>query len=667
MREREQISRRGLTWVLITQTAILAPHLIHAPVWLWVLWLLVTLWRVQIFRGAWRFPSRTIKVVLIAVACFALLVTLRGRFDMQGMVVLLLVGFILKLLEMKKRRDFIALCYLGFFVISTQFLFFSDLLAATYGLICIVLMTTSLLAVNQWLGQQQIGRSLRISSGILLQALPLMLLLFVVIPRMGPLWAVPNSSAAAKTGISDTMAPGDFNQLMTSNELAFRVNFFDANPRLSQLYWRALVFSRFDGRRWSQTHTQLMSSNLRWSASAAQEWLGAADFYGTPLRYEIIMEPSSYPWLFSLSIPRQWSDDAGLAYDLRLQHRRPISHKLQYRVTSHVDYRYQATGLPDWQLSQELSLPSQGNSRTREIARAWLQEEGGNPERLMQRLLAYYRENFTYTLRPPLLGEDSVDEFLWESRAGFCEHFSSSFTFFMRAAGIPARVVVGYQGGDYNARENYWVVRQRDAHAWAEIWLDAKGWVKVDPTAAVAPERIERGIDFSLNAEDSRLLGNAFSRQSRWIYELQMRWDAVNYQWTRWVLNYDNARQEQLLSQWLGGMEPWRLTAFVLGSGALLMLSLSVRLLWRRRRHHDPADQQYLRFSQKLAPLGLARRRGEAPRDHARRVAETRPDLARAARSIAGFYELVHYAGNRNALPDLQRAVHQFKPSSSIN
>src|SRR5690606_34159588 len=201
---------------------------------------------------------------------------------------------------------------------------------------------------------------------------------------------------------------------------------------------------------------------------------------------------------------------------------------------------------------------------------------------LLQKLLAHYRDNFTYTLRPSLLGKDSVDEFLWQTQEGFCEHFSSSFVFFMRAAGIPARVVVGYQGGELNALNNYWVVRQRDAHAWAEIWLEGRGWIRVDPTAAVAPDRIERGIDYSLNEEDSLLLGNSFARHSDWINQLSMRWDVINYNWSRWVLNYNRDKQQQFWSSWLGGLEPWRITLFILGVGAVILLALSANLLLRR-------------------------------------------------------------------------------------
>lgn len=667
MRETEQISRTGLAWILVSQAAILAPHVSHAPLWLWAIWLPVIVWRIQIFRGAWNFPGRLIKVLLVGACCAGLLLTLRGKFGMQGMVSLLLVGFILKLLEMKKRRDFLAVCYLGYFVIATQFLFFSNLFAAIYGLACLFLLTTSLLAVNQSLAQQKFWRSLRLAGGLLLQAIPLMLLLFFVLPRVGPLWSVPLSGASAKSGMSDSMSPGDISELMSSDELAFRATFLEGLPRIPQLYWRGLVFSQFNGRRWSQAHTQISRSNLRWTPEAAQEWFSNIDLNGPEFHYEIIMEPSYQPWLFTLDVPRNWDSDIGMGYDLRLQKKGFVSQRFQYRVTSVLDYRYQASGLPEWQHRQELGLPPGSNPETRNTAQIWMRE-AGSAEALIARVLSHYRESFTYTLQPSLLGEHSVDEFLWQTRAGFCEHFASSFVFFMRAAGIPARVVVGYQGGSYNKQENYWVVRQRDAHAWAEVWLEGKGWIRVDPTAAVAPERIERGIDFSLSEEDSLLLGNLFARRSSVLNQLSMRWDAVNYHWSRWVLNYDNSRQQQLLSSWLGGTDLWRIALLVLVVGAAILMSLMVNLLWRRRptfKHRE--DYYYARFNRKLmARIGLGREVGEAPRDFALRIIAVRPDLSESINQITKLYELASYSGNQHALADLARAVTRFSPASVV-
>lgn len=664
MRELEQISRRALVWLLVAQLAVLIPHAWQAPVWLWGVWSLVVVWRWQIFRGAWNYPARFIKVVLVGCCSVLLILSFSGTFAMQFMVCLLLVGFLLKLLEMKRRSDFLLVCYLGYFVIATQFLFSSELFSAAFGLLAIILLTAALLAVNQSLAQQKIFRNLYLGGGLVLQALPFMLLLFVVLPRLGPLWSIPSNTSAAKTGMSNSMSPGDFNELMKSNELAFRATFIQGTPKSSELYWRGLVFSHFDGRRWSQTMAQTTYSALRWTSTDAQEWLKHLSYNGSALHYEIIMEPSYQPWLFSLTAPQEWSDDIGIGKDLWLQKRSPISQRIQYSVTSVLDYHYEIDQLEDWQLRQELSLPKDINPETRKIAQAW-RAEAQSPEALIQRLLANFQARFTYTLQPKRLGTHSVDEFLWQTQAGFCEHFASSFVFFMRAAGIPARVVVGYQGGEFNAKEGYWVVRQRDAHAWSEVWLQGKGWVRIDPTAAVAPERIERGIDYSLSEEDSRLLGNALSRNSKFINDLYLRWDAINYNWSRWVLNYDNDKQNRLLEKWLGtNITPMRIAIFVVSVGAVIVLVLLILLMWRTQKvSREPADNYYLAFSHKLARIGMVRSIGEAPWAFAQRVNQQYPRLTEQVNNITQLYEWISYDNQQAALSELASAVRQFSPS----
>ncbi len=658
----EQISRRGLAWLLIAQAFILAPHAYHAPLWLWGVWLPVVIWRWQIFRGAWSYPGFWLRLMLVSICAVGLYLALRGKFGMQAMVCLLLVGFILKLLEMRRKRDFLVLCYLGYFVIATQLLFFSEVYAALYALLCLFLLTTALLAVNQSSQSQGNWRSAGLAGGLLLQAVPLMLLLFLALPRFGPFWAVPLNTAAAITGMSDSMSPGDISDLMQSDQVAFRVTFSGENPRQSQLYWRGLVFSHFDGRRWTQTLQQRSWGELGWAAdSTTREWMANVDYQGEAVDYDVIMEPSNQPWLFSLAAPRSWSSQIGLGRDLWLQRNRPVNQRIQYSVTSHPTYLFARQGLSEQQLRQELSLPADINPRTLETARAWM-AEAGSVDALINRLLAYFNREFTYTLKPGVLGEHGIDEFLWENRRGFCEHFSSSFAVFMRAAGVPARVVVGYQGGGFNARENYWVVRQRDAHAWTEVWLAGRGWVMIDPTAAVAPERIERGIDYSLSDEDAELLGNSLARSSSFIGDLALRWDALNYQWARWVLNYDAGRRQHLLGRWLGNTDAWRVTLMLLGAGGVIILGLALYLLRQPTAPLSPWDRQYRYFQRKLARVGLVRAAGEAPRDFAHRVASLHPQLAPELERITRLYELAAYSGNPQVVPDLTRAVQAFKP-----
>lgn len=659
MSETEQIPRTSLTWVMLAQLVILLPHISHAPIWLWAIWLGVMLWRWEIFRGAWDFPGVWVKLVLMLVAGIGLAVSYGGSFGKDAMVSLLLVAFMLKLLELRRRRDMLVLCYLGYFVAATQFLFFSNILAGIYGLFSIAVVTATLLSAHQSLGQYRFWRTLKSTSLLLLQAFPLMLILFLVAPRIGPLWAVPQETNSASTGMSDSVAPGDIANLARSNALAFRVSFEGAAPAPRELYWRGLVLSDFDGRQWRQSQRQQMEQLVDWPGRPESAWRDQIRYLGGSTTYEIILEPSRRPWLFSLSAPAQWSEQIGLGPEFRLQKREPIFQRTKYQVTSYLDYRYQPTGLADWEWRQELQLPGESNPQTVEQARTW-RREAASDQALIDRLLNHYRASFRYTLQPQTLGRHTVDEFLWQTQEGFCEHFASSFVFFLRAAGIPARVVVGYQGGELNPLENYWMVRQREAHAWAEVWQEGRGWVRYDPTAAVAPERIEQGLDDSLSTEQEYLEGE-FGGDIALLNQLRLRWDLVNYRWSRWVLEYDQGLQSDLLSDWLGGTDPWRIALFVVLGGGFVMGLIVLVLLWRQRaRYAHPGDRYYALFCRKLARQGLARHSGEAPRDYARRVSEHNPALADQVRRVTHCFELVNYAGNRAALADLRRAVREL-------
>jgi len=661
MAEADQIPRNSLAWLLLAQLIILLPHSLHAPAWLWLGWGLVVLWRWQIFRGAWGFPSVLLRLALIVLFAGVLLLQYGAKLDINTMVVLLLAGFMLKLLELRRRRDLLLSCYLGYFVTATQLLFHQGPLAAGYALLSIWALTTTLLAAHQSLHQSHFWRSPRRAGVLLLQAIPLMLLMFLILPRFGAFWSVPSDRHTASTGVSDSMSFGDISELAQSNALAFRVTFEGAVPPPRDRYWRGLVFSQFDGRSWQRATWQQDQQWVAWSARAATRWLSDIEFRGRELSYQVMLEPTQEPWLYALSAPRGWDSELGLGPEFRLQRREPVRERLAYEVRSALDYRYQPEGLPPWQRRQELQLPAEGNPRTRARARAW-RKQAGSDQALVARLLDHYRSSARYTLRPQRLGRNTVDEFLWDTQEGFCEHFAGSFVFFLRAAGVPARVVVGYLGAEANPVEDYWIVRQRDAHAWAEVWLEGRGWVRVDPTAAVAPERIERGLDWSLSEEDRTLLDRGLGSDLAFFNRIQLHWDAFNYQWHRWVLDYDEDKRKQLLEDWLGGSQIWRLAlGLSLGAG-LLILGLLVALLMKQRpRFRYPADRQLHRLSRKVARNELVRQPGESARAYTQRLAEVYPDSASELARIARLYELVQFAGNQSALPDLRKAVAQLR------
>ncbi|MES2674805.1 MAG: DUF3488 and transglutaminase-like domain-containing protein [Pseudomonadota bacterium] len=680
------ISRNSLLWLFVIQIFVLAPHLLRAPLWIAVVWLGVVVWRWRIFQGAGNYPRKLHKTFIVFICSAGLVVSLGLSFNFMSMISLLLVGFILKLLEVKNRKDFILLVYIAFFILATQFIEFNHFVAAVYGFFCLVLLCTLLMqlylnpvlqgnALDAHTLQQKgtlknLWLTLSPSVFILLQAIPFMFILFIVMPRLGSFWSVP-SPQHAKTGMSDSMSPGDISELIQSDELAFRVAFDGEIPANEKLYWRSLVFSTFDGRRWSQTSATKNPQQFIPQSSSAfsppkQSWWKQVEHLGDKTTYDIIVEPSGRLWLYVLAAPEVWSGKLILGDDLHLQATSPITQRMSYKVTSALHYRLEASGEDPAALNQNLQLPRQGNPETRRVAREWF-AEAGSTEKLIEKVFNYYQESFFYTLRPPSLDEDSVDDFLWQSRRGFCEHFSSSFVFFMRAAGIPARVVVGYQGGELNSIENYLVIRQRDAHAWAEVWIHGRGWVFVDPTAAVSPERIQRGIADSLNATDQRLLSRRFGSSFKLLTSLRYQWDALNFRWIRWVMNYDSSLQSSLLNKLLHNVNPLRLALLILGAGGIAVMLIFAVLFFRS--HHKKLSSIerstqliYRQLAKKLKQCGVVPEPGETPRHLVLRAVNLRPDLAPVLHPIIDLYEQLVYAENLIALPQLQHNLAKFSP-----
>jgi transglutaminase-like putative cysteine protease len=495
-----------------------------------------------------------------------------------------------------------------------------------------------------------------------------MLVMFIVMPRMGSLWAVPQPKSAT-TGVSDSMSPGDMTRLGRSGDVAFRVEFDGPIPEQSQLYWRGLVFSGFDGRRWDQQGPWGYNDGkfLQWSDETLEDWNKVIVRHGEPLAYQITLEATNSPWLFALSTPVPQSSTIALSRDFRLVNREPVTSKLQYSVNSWLNNQLEPERLPGWRSKLELAIPAGFNPRTMAVAQQWRQE---TPDTLalINRLLALYNREFIYTLRPPVLGKHTVDEFLWGTKKGFCEFFASSFVFFMRAAGVPARVVVGYQGGERHPTKNYLLVHQYDAHAWAEVWIQGRGWLRVDPTAAVAPERIEMNFADLFGEQDDFLAESPFSlerlRHIDWLNTLRLKLDSLDYAWAKWVLGYDN-RQNDFLIGLLGSISPRRIALFLLVAGGIALLPVFIMLyLSREKNTRDQLDRLFLQFCSRLEKMGLPRKPGEGPRDYAQRIRLQAPGLAEQVASLTRLYERARYDEEQGATITLfKEALKVFKPS----
>lgn len=648
----EYLARDKLAWLLVMQAMLILPLLFNLPFWLWLVWAIAAFWRTQMFRGRWGAPGSLVKTLLALICAGGLFASYGGKTGTETMVGLLVCAFSLKLLEVNSARDAQLLVFIGFIITSTQFLFSQTPQAAAYVILCVVLLLASWRSL--YLTHVQ-STGLRFKRGgmILLHALPIMLVMFVVIPRLGPLWAIPNQQVA-KTGFSDSLSPGDLGNLALDQSPAFRVEFTNQPPSANQLYWRGLVLDAFDGRTWRMRDSWGVQARNPADDSSIKREL---------TNYSIIVEPHGQPWLFSLMAAQRvenTSNSIRITADSLLLNHIPIAQRMRYQVTSALQLEWpEPPQLNKQQRDNYTRLPRDGNPQTRALAESW-RSQNLSDEQIITQALALFNREFTYTLQPPLLGQHSVDEFLLVSKRGFCEHFASSFSFLLRAAGIPARVVVGYQGGRWNPVENYLLVSQSDAHAWTEVWIDGKGWQMIDPTAAVAPNRIEQGMNEALGESDQELVANAW-QSSQLLYNLQLRWDAATYSWQRWVLNYDSEAQEGLLSRLLGGAEAWRLTLWLIGLG----LVGAVLFAWAILRNQKgaevrPETQAVKKLEHKLAQLGYRRRAGETLSDFIRRVLYSEPQLKTGLTRIAHLFEQVAYQNRAEHLPQLQQAIKQF-------
>jgi len=626
--------------LLGTCLLVLAPHLLRLPGWVSLFCGLLLVWRGWItFRGN-RMPPQWL---LLPIACAAMAggyFSHRTFFGRDAGVTLLVLLLALKLLEMRAKRDLFTVVFVCFFLLLANFFYSQKIaMAALMALSVVALLVTQL--SFQYTGLVPPLKA-RVAHGALIfaLALPVTLVLFVLFPRIqGPLWSMPSDARSGRTGLSENMTPGNISDLANSEEVAFRVEFIDPIPRRGNLYWRGPVLSAFDGRTWSRM------TPLRNDAGPLM-----VERRGPPVRHAVTLEPSGHPWLFALELPEYApvvaGRPAGFTGEIEMHSAHRIEQRVRYDVSSHLDFD---TGLDltEAALQRWRSLPAGFNPQTLAYA-ARLRAETPEPSALVNQVLAKFRrEAYRYTLTPPLLGRDSVDEFLFSTRAGFCEHYASAFVVLMRGAGIPARVVTGYQGGEFNPVDGYLTVRQSDAHAWAEVWLAGKGWLRVDPTAAVAPERVERNLASVIPRQAFGGLLNLDMSEDTLLGRVRFNFDAVTNQWNQWVLNYSADQQQNLLRSLGFTQTDWpALIGLLFAAGSVALAIVVLPLIWNRRKI-DPATALYHTLCRDLARRGLPRAPHEGPRDYGGRIAADQRLPATQRIAIGRFltlYESLQYA-----------------------
>lgn len=650
MSERPERLRR-LGWTMAGLAAALAPHLLHLQAWVTLFVLAICAWRLTAELRDWRLPGAWLRgVIALAVTAGVVLryTTITG---LDGGTALLALMSALKLLETRAPRDHTVLIFIGWFLCLASFLYAQGVATVLWVLPTVWLLAAALLVVSRRGEDGPRLRPFRTTGAMLAKAAPVALVLFLFFPRLaGSFWGAP-SAERALSGLTDEMSPGDISDLTLNDVVAFRVRFNGDPPPPPLRYWRGTVMSEFDGYTWSR-------------GDAQSYFLPPVRHEGAPVDYTVTLEPTGQRMLFALDMVQSWTPGlATQSWDFGLRTRAPVNAVLQYEARSYPRYRagpVLAAGLRN----RNLQLPRGRNTRTLELAERMRAAAAGDSDYVRAVLDMFRTQDFYYTLTPPGLERDSVDDFLFNTRQGFCGHYASAFTTMMRAAGIPARVVGGYQGGDWNPLGGYLIVRQSHAHAWSEVWLPGSGWTRVDPTGAIAPERIERGIEASF--PDEELLPGGLMRDSEFFWQAGMIWDNVNARWNDWVVQFSRLRQEELLTD-LGFDDPdWRAFGVALGLGLVAaMVLLFAWLAWEfRPKRRDPPAASYARFVRRLARRGIELPTGEAPRDFAKRVRRLRPDLGTESLAITELYLRLRYgpAPAANDLRLLRGLVARFRP-----
>ena len=639
---KQTLSTHHLNGLLFTLAMVLATHAPNLPVWVIIASAGFGVWRYLLDKKQWSMPKIWLLLPINILMCLGIVFTFKGFFGRDASLALLVVMLSLKLLETKTLRDYMLVIILAYFLVGNLFLFNQTIATFALSVPPLLLLTATLINMSLK-NQQSLKFLLTLSGKLLLQAVPVMLILFVLFPRIPePLWGIPQDAYSGMTGLSDSLQFGNISQLTKNSSIAFRVQFKGNIPPKNQLYWRGPVLWHQDGNQW------LMPSQ---NIGLSTEKLATQ---GAAIHYTITLEPHNRLWLLMLDIPTQIPNDAQLTHDYSAVATSPVRTRIRYDATSFSTYKLGEV-LKDREKTMSLQIHDNENPRTIKLAQSW---QNMQPVDKVNRALQMYRaQPFIYTLNPPRLGKDPVDDFLFNTKKGFCEHYATSFVYLMRAAGVPARIVTGYQGGELNPNGNYLIVRQSDAHAWAEVWLETRGWVRVDPTAAVSPERIEQGIAEAISETD--LLPMMARPDFPLLRKAFLSWDSVNNGWNQWVLGYDDKKQLEFLNKLTGkNLSLMDLALWMTVAIATVMAITFLVLIKTSQRKLSAAQQLYAQYLNKLKRANLQPHSHEGALDFGKRAALALPNQQDAILKIAQNYNVLQYGQSPNPLLLLELKCH---------
>lgn len=646
----------SIFWVIATLAIAMAPQVPRMSALVAVMSLAPLVWRLAAELNDWKPLKSLVRYAATAMSLIALVVSTGGLFGRRASVSLLAAMLALKLLECERIRDARLIVSFSFFLCATQFLFTQGIFMLVYGVATIIVGLVALAQLQRQEAFEPLGAvpsmqasmlsDLAFSLRLLLLAVPIAIAFFLFFPRWAtPLWGVPESSLDAKSGLSDSMSPGSIQNLFMDDSPALRIDFEGRQPEPSELYWRGPVFWQYKDNTWTSSF---------YGRNIAVETM--PDDRRARWRYTVQLEPNERNWLFALDYPTLAPQNSRISMDFQILRRQPVTQLLQYRMASNPDY----VDTPELQVtlrSMALELPDGLNPRTRELMDRW-RSETPDARALIQRVLRHFNEqDFHYSLEAPLLARNAVDDFLFNTRTGYCEHYASAFAVMMRMAGIPSRVVTGYQGGWYSELGKYLLVRQSDAHAWTEVWLSAEGWTRVDPTAAVSPLRVEQGSRGAISAPRHLL-------DYHWVRTVRNGVDLLEQRWNDWVIEFSAQGQARLFaSLGLDYLSPAGLVTVLfalLGVLSLLLLPLIFRTVGRGDK--DPVKRAWQKFLRRLKKAGCLHQASLGAMELAFSASNRLPANLTEIYHIANLYNRHRYSTEPPGPGEIQSAVRNFHP-----
>lgn len=626
----------------------LLSHQVHAPVWLSLFIILVCGFTFLAHKNhSGKIPS-LIRTVLMLSSSTVFILYYKTNFSVDMAASFLFLAATLKLLEISKHKDIFVFIFSMLYLSAVSFLFEQGIFNTLLQFVIIIYCFYVLFVVENTASGVSSTRSVLLKLHgkamikMLVFSLPIVVILFLFFPRIAPLWQMPIKTQTGKTGMSSEMSPGDVSKLAKSSEIAFRVTFDQVIPDKSERYWRGLVLDQFDGRTWTRSFSQ----NI-WERP---QKIDAGQFYNTRFpSYQVMLVPHQERWLFALEGSTPASSNVIKAemgvYRLKTdaiqatRYQMELDPQRRSAALNSIPTAYSLTGVEREKSPaiQDLQLPGRAlNPRSQALIQ---QLTASFPDKMA--LAAYLMRQFTersffYTLEPPVLGENFVDEFYFDTQRGFCEHYASTLAYLLRLASIPARVVLGYQGGEYIEQSQYLMVAQFDAHAWVEAYFEGQGWVRLDPTAMVAPQRILDGSGLTLSNEAGFLENSPFASAAmkysvlNWM---RLKIDEVNFQWQNMVVNYNQDQQDSFITKALGENSLLRIALFFIYGFIIIFVVMLVYLGTRHFASYTWAEKNYMIWLLILSRFGFSRRKGETPRAFLRRIEDSRHrHLARITR-----------------------------------